>query len=516
MANPCKILIVDDDPNIQKLLSVALSPLGCETTEALDAFEAQERLEASRFDIAVVDFMLPGPDGIDILRYIREKGLDTAVIMITAYASVETAVEALRLGAYDYITKPFQIDAIRSTIERALEKRHLETRLEALSEIGHAITSTLDLHETLTLIASHTVQLLNVEASSLLLCDEGRGDLWFAAGSGGSTESMIGKRLEMGQGIAGWVAQHGEQALVPDVSQDSRWFSGFDEESSFISHSVLCVPLQSKGRIIGALEAINKRGEPFNEEDVRLLSALAAPAATAIENAQLFDQVRISREQLQALSRRLVEVQEAERAHVARELHDETGQALSAMLLNLGLLEQEAGQPEAVTRRVLELEVLADEMLENLHRLAMNLRPATLDHLGLVAALEQYIKTFERQHSITAQIETTGLGNERLPPEIETTFYRIVQESLTNVARHARASHVDVLVERHGDRVRVIVEDDGVGFDPEATIQSSRMGLIGVRERAEMLGGILEIESTPGTGTTVFVEVPCGRSIING
>jgi signal transduction histidine kinase len=138
----------------------------------------------------------------------------------------------------------------------------------------------------------------------------------------------------------------------------------------------------------------------------------------------------------------------------------------------------------------------------------MNLRPAALDHLGLMAALEQYVHAFERQHGITTQIETVGLADERLPPDMETALYRIVQESLTNVARHAQATHVDVVTERRDKRVIVIVEDDGIGFDPEAAMQSSRLGLLGMRERAEMLGGSLAIESTPGTGTTVHVQVP--------
>jgi signal transduction histidine kinase len=152
--------------------------------------------------------------------------------------------------------------------------------------------------------------------------------------------------------------------------------------------------------------------------------------------------------------------------------------------------------------------VMVDDMLENLHRLAMNLRPAALDHLGLVPALEQYIETFNQQYSIKTQFEAVGLGEERLLPEIETALYRIVQESLTNVVRHAQATQADVLVKRRDDQVITIVEDNGEGFDPETAMQTSRLGLLGMRERAEMLNGKLVIESTPGSGTTVLVEVP--------
>jgi signal transduction histidine kinase len=215
---------------------------------------------------------------------------------------------------------------------------------------------------------------------------------------------------------------------------------------------------------------------------------------------------------LQALSGWLVEVQEAERRHIARELHDETGQALSSLLLGLSLMEKEAHRPEAVIARALELEVLADGMLENLHRLAMNLRPASLDHLGLIPSLEQYVASFGEQHGLDVQFEAAGLAGERLPPSIETAMYRVVQEALTNIARHAKANHVDVLLKSRAERLLVIVEDDGIGFEVEKVMQTNRLGLVGMRERARMLGGTLTIESTPGAGTTVFVEVPYGDS----
>jgi PAS domain S-box-containing protein len=399
------------------------------------------------------------------------------------------------------------LEDITERVQAEAEIKQRNEELVALNEIGQAIVSTLDLRETLTTIAAYTTQLMNMAATSVVLLDEINDDLYFAAASGEGSDFIVGQRLSKGQGVAGWVIEHGEPVLIPDVSQDDRWYSSFDAEGGFTTHSILCVPLKSKGRVIGALEAINKE-YGFGQDDLHLLNALVAPISTAIENARLFEQVRVGREQLQMLSRRLVEMQETERAHVARELHDETGQALSSMLLNLGLLEQEADQPETVITRTNEMIVMVDDMLENLHRLAMNLRPATLDHLGLVPALEQYIETFNQQYSIKTQFEAVGLGEVRLPPEVETALYRIVQESLTNVVRHAQATHADVLVERRDDQVLTIIEDNGTGFDSKAAMQTSRLGLLGMRERAEMLNGKLVIESAPGSGTTVLVEVP--------
>jgi two-component system sensor histidine kinase NreB len=150
---------------------------------------------------------------------------------------------------------------------------------------------------------------------------------------------------------------------------------------------------------------------------------------------------------------------------------------------------------------------LADCVLEDLHRLAMDLRPAALDHLGLVAALEQFANKMNTE-GLSVQFKVVGFGEERLPQDLETSLYRIVQEALTNVRRHAQASNVGILLRRDDGRVVVIVEDDGVGFTPDQAEKGERLGLVGMRERAEMLGGILTIESSLEEGTTIIVEVP--------
>lgn len=408
------------------------------------------------------------------------------------------------------ITERVRVTEALRAREEEIEQRNRE--LVILNEISQAITSSLDMQETLTLITDYTTHLLDVAATSIFLHDEGDETLHFAAGSSMDAEMVKGQPLPVGQGIAGWVAQHGELALVTDTSKDPRWFSGFDHETHFTARSILCVPLKIKGQVIGVLQAINKRSGNFDQVDLRFLSALAAPAATAIEHARLFKQVQSAREQLQALSHRLVEVQETERRNISRELHDETGQILSVLLLSLSLLEREANRPEVVIARAAELAEMVEEMLENLHRLAVNLRPASLDHLGLQVALEQYLgtfqETFSRQYGINVQFEMAGLEGERLPQAVETALYRIVQEALNNVVRHAQATQVDVLLEQRDGKVVLIIEDNGGGFDLQTASQSGRLGLFGMKERAEMLGGILVVETIAGVGTTVLVEVP--------
>ena len=150
----------------------------------------------------------------------------------------------------------------------------------------------------------------------------------------------------------------------------------------------------------------------------------------------------------------------------------------------------------------------ANAIQKNLHRLAVNLRPASLDHLGLVTTLQQFIQEFSRQYGITVEFDTVGIQEKRLPIEIETAFFRIIQESLTNVVLHAQASRVDVLLSLTEKHIGVIVEDNGIGFTPASTMTEEQLGLFGMRERVEMLGGTLTIESSIGKGTTIKAEVP--------
>ncbi|MCG3211634.1 MAG: hypothetical protein FOGNACKC_05280 [Anaerolineae bacterium] len=402
-------------------------------------------------------------------------------------------------------------DQTAVAIENARLHRETQQRLDeltTLTAVSQAITATLNLEETLALIANHATRLLEAQAASVVLSDENRGDLWFHSASGGAPEVMRGRRLPAGQGIVGWVIAHGEPALVADVAQDSRFFDKFDQLSGFKTSSIICVPLAAGARVIGAIEVMNKTGGPFTAEDVRRLTWLATPAAIAITNARLFEQVHTGHRQIQSLSRRLVEIQESERRLIARELHDEAGQALTSLLVGLRLLESELPPSESVSERVAGLKQITNDVSENLHRLARDLRPASLDYLGLVAALRQYTTDFGQQHKLAVQFEAIGLSDQRLPAVMEINLYRIVQEALTNVARHAQASRVDILLEQQPGRLITIIEDNGVGFDKNASAHQGRLGLLGMRERTEMLQGVLTIETNIDHGTTVYVEVP--------
>jgi signal transduction histidine kinase len=204
----------------------------------------------------------------------------------------------------------------------------------------------------------------------------------------------------------------------------------------------------------------------------------------------------------------VIAAQEDERKRIARELHDSTSQSLSSLLLGLRAMRDACEQVD-IRHRADELRVVAADTLEEVHTLALQLRPSVLDDLGLPAALERHVTDCQRLHSLHIDLALKGLNDQRLPPAVETALYRIVQEALTNVIRHAQAETASIFIERHNHAVRAIIEDDGQGFDP-AQVSSSdgHLGLYGIRERAELLGGRLTIESEPGHGTSLFIEIP--------
>jgi PAS domain S-box-containing protein len=208
---------------------------------------------------------------------------------------------------------------------------------------------------------------------------------------------------------------------------------------------------------------------------------------------------------------RLVFAQEDERRRIAREMHDQFGEQLTALSRGIGAVkEATAGSPD-LTPLVDSLEKVARQLDRDVDQLVWELRPTALDDLGLRAALANYVQDWSRRVNVPAELHMTGLLDDRLPSEAETTLYRIAQEALTNIAKHARATRVDVILERQPDSVLLIVEDNGVGFDTEgsegADTPERGFGLLGMQERAALVGATVEIESTAGEGTTVFLRM---------
>jgi signal transduction histidine kinase len=370
--------------------------------------------------------------------------------------------------------------------------------LESLNEIGDALTGELELEPLLALVARRLRTLIHARLVLIALPEPGHDGLRIAAadGEGSDAYGLVGMELELGGSKTGRVLQRGRSERVDSVLDDPE----IDQQVArrMGVRSALYVPLVAQGRPIGVVVVHDRLGatSSFADEDVRLTESLAARAATAVELSE-----RVSRDAV----RRVVEAQELERARLARELHDETGQALTSILLGLKSLEDRVDSDDGRTA-VTELRNLVVTTLQDVRRLAVELRPAALDDFGLVPAIERLRDTVEEQGGLSVDVQSP-LGDERLPPETETALYRIVQEALINVLKHAAATRVTVRLSRSGKTVALVVQDDGNGFDP-ASVRDGGLGLVGMRERVALLGGRLTVESSEGGGTLLKAEVP--------
>ena len=367
-------------------------------------------------------------------------------------------------------------------------------QLESLNEVGVALVGELELDRLLELVATRLRELIGARLVAIALpagdvlrvaAVDGQGADDLAAIASLARDSKTGRVLERGR------SERVDSLLEdPEVDQDVARRLG--------ATTGLYVPLVVRDRAIGVLVAHDKVGRDprFGSADLRLAEQFALRASIAVDLSR-----RVARDAL----RRVVEGQELERRRLARELHDETGQALTSILLGLRAVE-DATAPDEASRAVTELRELVVATLQDVRALAVQLRPKALDDFGLVAALERLAQTFTEASGMRVDLEAR-LGKTRLPPEVETTLYRLVQEALTNVVKHAGASNVSILLVRRDGVATLVIEDDGRGFDLRET-RSDGLGLVGMQERVALHDGRLTLESKPGAGTTLAVEVP--------
>jgi signal transduction histidine kinase len=367
-------------------------------------------------------------------------------------------------------------------------------QLESLNEIGAALVGELELDRLLDLIATRLRELIGARVVAIALP---AGDaLRVAAADGEGAADLIHVESLGRDSKTGRVLERGRSERVDSLLEDPEVAQ--DVARRLDASTGLYVPLLTRDRSIGVLVAHDKMGpDPrFTSADLRLAEQFAVRASVAVDLSR-----RVARDAL----RRVVGGQELERRRLARELHDETGQALTSILLGLRAVE-ESGSAEEMRASASELRELVVATLQDVRRLAVQLRPRALDDFGLAPALERLVQTFSEGAAIQVDLEAR-LGDDRLPAEVETTLYRIVQEALTNIVKHAEASKVSILLARRGGFAMAVVEDDGKGFEPD-NARADGLGLLGMRERVELHDGRLTVESAPGSGTTLVVEVP--------
>jgi len=385
-------------------------------------------------------------------------------------------------------------------------------QLSLFYQVSQSMASTFDLGKVLEDTLQLATAVLDASASALILIQEESGELVFEYTHGEMGDLLRKQRTALNEGFAGWVAAHGQPIVSNHARSDPRFNPQVDTRTGFLTESVVCVPIQIRGKTIGVLEVLNKRSEGgFDAEDLSLLNTTANQTAIAIENARLYQSLRDERD-------RIIQAQEAVRRQVARNLHDGIVQFLSAISMGIDHLERLLElKPEAARS---ELEALRDLTRQATHeaRLALfELRPLILETQGLAAALEAYMQQMEGSEEFAVHLEVEpSLPN--LSSSVASTVFAIVQEAVTNAKKHATPHDVWLRLSQVEGWLQVTVEDNGAGFDPAIVEKTydrrGSIGLLSMRERAELIDGQLTIESCklpPESGTKVILRVPIRR-----
>jgi signal transduction histidine kinase len=382
---------------------------------------------------------------------------------------------------------------------------------ESLAEVGHLLSQSLDAVEVGQRVVDHVRRLLKTRAAALYQLEPASGMLVaLAAANDFEPAATPWRALPLGMGAVGLAVRTRQPVVTADVLTDPRLTipaavrAGLEPTPV---RAVLALPLLHDDRVIGALSLGDESGRTFDAEAMALARLFAAQAATALANAQLYTEVQAGRARLQGLSRQLLEAQEAERRRIAHELHDEAGQLLASV--HLALEATVIGLPPPFREGFHQVRSQLDAMETQLRRLSHELRPTILDDLGLLPALQFLAQGVAMRTGLCIRVDSALAG--RLAPAVETALYRIMQEGLTNITKHAAATHVDLRLWRDGEMVHGLLRDDGAGFAVEQVVDRTGprgLGLLGIQERLEALGGTLQITSAPGQGTTLQTTLP--------
>lgn len=501
------LIAVDEQNHIQFINPVAARLTGWKETDAFD-----QKLSA------VCKFI--DETTLQPVEYV-EKHFDAFIqthqnILLVSRVGQTVPIEAIItpiLGEFGNLHG--RVIAFRDISERRKAFQEINrqaSRSEALARVAARLNSQLNLQTVLQTICEETANVLEMPASGVFLLNEARGTFQSAAFYT-QDESLAAYR----EAYTEFPAEDLQAVLPPNIPvmhiPDLALYNNIPiarqlAEQNF--RTLAIAPLLWDLKVIGTLN-ITSVGKvyPLSQSDLDFLRGLADHSEIAIANARLFEQVRAGRERMQSLSRRLVEIQEAERRSLAGELHDQIGGVLTGMQFSLESAKRLSGEP--LKASLDEMQGIVKSLMAQIREMALILRPAMLDDMGLLPTLLWHFDRYTIQTGIQVGFTHFGL-DKRFSPDIETAIYRIIQESLTNVARYAQVKQVDVRVIGDEEFIRLQVWDRGAGFDTGALGKQS-FGVNGMRERAYSLGGRFEIHSAPGESTQVVAVFPQGKSV---
>ena len=396
---------------------------------------------------------------------------------------------------------------------KAATERQLPEVL-VLSRISAALSGLWDLDAILGVGLDSALDIMNGTIGEILLIDEPTQTLSHRVHRGLGKEFVEKVPPSLGEGITGSVAQSGKAILLEDISSEPR----VAHRELIIAEGLkafISVPLRAKEKVLGVLNVASRKPRRFTTSDMQLLYAIGDQLGSAIEQARLYERLRTARERYRRLARQTLVAEEEERRRLARELHDETSQALSGLALQLQALvdmaEISGSQDEEFKNKLKKVQTLVVQVHSEISRLIANLRPALLDTLGLIPAIRRYAETRLNPLGIDVSVETKGT-EKRLPSEVDSGLFRWVQGAIGNIAQHSKAKNATIVLEYQEDELHLRVNDDGQGFDVSkiTNIEESGRGrgVFSMKERVGFLGGVCSIESQPGQGTTVWARVP--------
>lgn len=386
--------------------------------------------------------------------------------------------------------------------------------LIALSRVAAAISGLTDLDTILRVGLDTVLAILDRAIGGIMLLDDDSGTLCYRVYHGISDDYAREMRVRLGEGIAGRVAESARATVLEDISQSPEAVHpeliSKEGLKAFVS-----VPLMSRDRVLGVMNIASHLPHQFTEKDIHLLYATGDLLGMAIEQARLYEELRRSRERYRQLARFALMAQEEERRRISRELHDETSQALSGLVLNLQavieMVEMAGIQDPRIKETLKKAHALAVEVGNEVHRLVVNLRPTLLDSLGLVPALRQHAELVLAPLGISLSFYFDELGR-TLPKDVETNLFRVAQGAIGNIQQHSKATSASISLRVDGNDLVMTISDNGVGFDVSQikTVEPSGRGagLFSMKERVQLMGGKCNVKSQPGKGTTVTVRVP--------
>ncbi len=531
------ILIVDDNCFIRKSLKQLLAISGYIVNTSDSGANALELMEKKKYDMVVSDIVMEGINGIELLKQIKEKYPHLPVLLISGYPSLDTSIEALRLGAFDYIKKPIDYNEILFKIRNALEAGRLRQKRDKERKEKEILLKQIKRHnislerkvkerngslersrKDLEISEKKYISLIENSPDIIYVLNP-KGHFSFV---GGAVESLLGfTATEM-------AGRHFTSIVFPEDLEKAKYHLNErrTEDRSTKGLELRLTVNSGKDKFFDIrylpvdLNAFGMYDRPVSEKDKTFLGtygvardiSLRKKAEQRLENS--LDKLNQERQQKELLSGQLIDLFERERHQLAMDLHDDIGQNLASIKMGAEMILEKAREnDEELVEDITFLKDSAIQIMKKVKDFSYGLRPSMLDKLGLIPSLDALFNDIEQSTGIKIHFFSKNLPK-RLAIEKEIAFFRIIQESLANIIKHASAKQVfvNLIKNKNKKNLSLTVEDDGIGFVPKMVLNGSKekgpLGVLIMRERAEQLGGKLIIESRIGRGTLLLVEIP--------